>query len=179
MLSSIVSSSHQKAKPAAWDCLDLPALLPCACAVQPSPTCRAEPWACPVQTLLNVADTHIALGEAHAGMRQAQEARAAFQRGVAGYAQACSLCSSEAGDDLPGLLHNWGVGLHTWATHTQVHAGLGLRIQGDARGRRWLQLGCSCEAGTSLSRLGPPPAGTLSQSRLAWSQKSVQGYAWG
>lgn len=27
---------------------------------------------------------------------------------------------SEAGDDLPGLLHNWGVGLHTWALICQV-----------------------------------------------------------
>ena len=80
-------------------------------------------YGCWLQTLLNVADTHIALGEAHAARGQPEEARAAFQRGVTGYAQACSLCSSEAGDDLPGLLHNWGVGLHTWATHTQVHDG--------------------------------------------------------
>ena len=72
------------------------------------------------QTLLNVADTHVALGEAQAGGGQPEEAQAAFQRGVAGYTEACSLCSSEAGDDLPGLLHNWGVGLHAWATHTQV-----------------------------------------------------------
>ena len=75
-----------------------------------------------MQTLLNVADTHIALGEAQAEAGQLQAGQAAFQAGIAAYAEACGLCSSEAGDDLPGLLHNWGVGLHTWATHTQVGA---------------------------------------------------------
>lgn len=33
------------------------------------------------------------------------------------YEAACALSSSEEGDDLPGLLHNWGVGLLSGATH--------------------------------------------------------------
>ena len=30
------------------------------------------------------------------------------------------LSSSEDGDDLPGLLNNWGVGLHSQGTHAKV-----------------------------------------------------------
>lgn len=33
---------------------------------------------------------------------------------------ACSMTSSEQGDDLPGLLHNWGVGLSSMADQLQV-----------------------------------------------------------
>ncbi|CAI5471101.1 unnamed protein product [Closterium sp. Yama58-4] len=34
-----------------------------------------------------------------------------YERGMGAYAAACSLCDARVGDDLPGLLHNWGVGL--------------------------------------------------------------------
>ncbi|CAI5534547.1 unnamed protein product [Closterium sp. Naga37s-1] len=34
-----------------------------------------------------------------------------YERGMGAYGAACSLCDARVGDDLPGLLHNWGVGL--------------------------------------------------------------------
>lgn len=43
-----------------------------------------------------------------------------YGEAMAAYAKACSLSSSEDGDDLPGLLHNWGVGLHSLGTHARV-----------------------------------------------------------
>lgn len=39
---------------------------------------------------------------------------------------ACSMSSSEQGDDLPGLLHNWGVGLSTMANQLNVSIALSL-----------------------------------------------------
>ena len=49
------------------------------------------------------------------------------------YDRACSLCDSTAGDDLPGLLTNWGVGLHTIA-----------ELQGDPEGKPLLQEAIQC-----------------------------------
>jgi hypothetical protein len=40
------------------------------------------------------------------------------------YEQACSLTDSTDGDDLPGLLANWGTGLVTVAQHTMVRTAL-------------------------------------------------------
>ncbi|CAI5523595.1 unnamed protein product [Closterium sp. Naga37s-1] len=34
-----------------------------------------------------------------------------YERGMGAYGAACSLCDARVGDDMPGLLHNWGVGL--------------------------------------------------------------------
>ncbi|CAI7878940.1 unnamed protein product [Closterium sp. NIES-54] len=34
-----------------------------------------------------------------------------YERGMGAYGAACSLCDVRVGDDMPGLLHNWGVGL--------------------------------------------------------------------
>ncbi|GJP32917.1 hypothetical protein CLOM_g17500 [Closterium sp. NIES-68] len=34
-----------------------------------------------------------------------------YERAMQAYGTACSLCDARVGDDLPGLLHNWGVGL--------------------------------------------------------------------
>ncbi|KAL0028647.1 hypothetical protein WJX79_007908 [Trebouxia sp. C0005] len=38
-----------------------------------------------------------------------------FAEALQAYEKACSMTSSEQGDDLPGLLHNWGVGLRSMA----------------------------------------------------------------
>ncbi len=46
---------------------------------------------------------------------------------MAAYAAACGLSSSEAGDDLPALLFNWGVGLHSLGTHAPVRPASALR----------------------------------------------------
>lgn len=42
------------------------------------------------------------------------------QAAVQSYESSCSMTDSSAGDDLPGLLHNWGVGLHTISKHAQA-----------------------------------------------------------
>jgi hypothetical protein len=50
----------------------------------------------------------------------AAAAAAAYREAMAAYRRACSMSSSEEGDDLPGLLYNWGVALHSLGTHTRV-----------------------------------------------------------
>ncbi len=75
---------------------------------------------------MNLADTLVrraeALQEGGPGGGAPEKARAqvAYERAMAAYERACGLSSSEAGDDLPGLLHNWGVGLHSLGTHALV-----------------------------------------------------------
>ncbi|KAK9838501.1 hypothetical protein WJX81_003740 [Elliptochloris bilobata] len=49
-----------------------------------------------------------------------EQSRRLYAEAMAAYAAACSLSSSEAGDDLPALLFNWGVGLHSLGTHAQA-----------------------------------------------------------
>ena len=51
---------------------------------------------------------------------QVEEGQGRFRDALQAYNQSCSVSDSQQGDDLPGLLHNWGVGLHTYASHTQV-----------------------------------------------------------
>ena len=46
--------------------------------------------------------------------------RQVFGEAMSAYSQACSLSSSEKGDDLPALLYNWGVGLFSVYTHLRV-----------------------------------------------------------
>lgn len=74
-----------------------------------------------IQTWSNLADTLVKHAEL---LQEAGDAHsctgAVYGQAMAAYAKACSLCSSEDGDDLPGLLHNWGVGLHSLGTHAQV-----------------------------------------------------------
>ena len=45
---------------------------------------------------------------------------AVYGEAMSAYGRACMLSSSEEGDDLPGLLNNWGVGLHSLGTHAKV-----------------------------------------------------------
>ncbi len=73
------------------------------------------------QTWSNLADTLVKRAEL---LQEAGDAEACvgsvYGQAMAAYAKACSLSSSEDGDDLPGLLHNWGVGLHSLGTHARV-----------------------------------------------------------
>lgn len=62
-------------------------------------------------------------GELALAAGDAALAQQAFAGALATYEQSCSLNDSEAGDDLPSLLHNWGVGLHTIAKSAQVGMG--------------------------------------------------------
>ena len=79
---------------------------------------------CALQTWSNLADTLVAAAElsAEAGDAAAagQESGRLYAAAMAAYAAACGLSSSETGDDLPALLFNWGVGLHSLGTHAQV-----------------------------------------------------------
>ena len=77
-----------------------------------------------VQTWGNRADAFVRqaelMAESSPGQEGKEAVRQAYQQGMAAYGTACSLTSSEQGDDLPGLLHNWGVGLVSMAQHSQV-----------------------------------------------------------
>lgn len=64
-----------------------------------------------MQTWSNLADALIQLAQAHAARGQMGDARAAVVTARAAYVSATSLSESDAGDDLPGLLCNWGTGL--------------------------------------------------------------------
>ena len=74
-----------------------------------------------MQTWSNLADALVALAERVFDGGNAESSDALYDSARTAYERACSLSSSDQGDDLPGLLHNWGVGLHSLGTHTQVH----------------------------------------------------------
>lgn len=50
------------------------------------------------------------------------EAEEACRQGLEAYERSCALCDSSQGDDLPGLLCNWGSGLLSAAQMQQVGA---------------------------------------------------------
>jgi hypothetical protein len=98
-----------------------------------SPACACFPRLShrPRQTLSNLADALVQQGELAAGAGDGDAAHAAFSEALAAYEASCSMSDSEAGDDLPSLLHNWGVGLHAVAKAAQV--GGGRRAAGGGR----------------------------------------------
>lgn len=83
------------------------------------PSLTDEP-ALVLQTLNNLADAMVAAAEAHSDLGQHEQAATLYRKAMQAYNRACSLSSSENGDDLPGLLHNWGSGLHSAGSHVQV-----------------------------------------------------------
>lgn len=48
-------------------------------------------------------------------------ARQVYTNAMTQYEKACTLSNSDQGDDLPGLLHNWGVGLQSAGTKLKVN----------------------------------------------------------
>lgn len=62
----------------------------------------------------------MSLGEQLSESGQVEQGQGHFREALQAYEHSCSLSDSQQGDDLPGLLHNWGVGLHSFASHTQV-----------------------------------------------------------
>ena len=48
------------------------------------------------------------------------QAKQIYSDAMTQYDKSCSLSSSDDGDDLPGLLNNWGVGLHSAGCHLKV-----------------------------------------------------------
>ncbi len=79
---------------------------------------------CFVQTWGNRADALVRQAELLAEVTPAQSGDdavgQAFEQAMQAYEKACSMTSSEQGDDLPGLLHNWGVGLRSMADLQKV-----------------------------------------------------------
>lgn len=79
---------------------------------------------CFVQTWGNRADALVRQAELLAEVTPAQvgddAVGQAFAQAMQAYEKACSMTSSEQGDDLPGLLHNWGMGLHSMADLQKV-----------------------------------------------------------
>ena len=61
------------------------------------------------------------LAEIEGGQSDGSAVGQAYSQAMQAYDRACSMTSSEQGDDLPGLLHNWGVGLRSMADHQQVY----------------------------------------------------------
>lgn len=94
--------------------------LDCVCCLQAVLLSRV----CIVQTWGNRADALVRQAELLAEVTPAQLGENAvgqsFAEALQAYEKACSMTSSEQGDDLPGLLHNWGVGLRSMADLQQV-----------------------------------------------------------
>eukprot|EP00873_Tetraselmis_striata_P005025 jgi/Tetstr1/425289/TSEL_015740.t1 len=70
-------------------------------------------------TLGNMADAYVKLGEAACKAGAGGAGQEAFQAAEGAYEAACSLCDSASGDDLPGLLYDWGAALFTMAGYAQ------------------------------------------------------------
>lgn len=76
-----------------------------------------------LQTWSNLADMLVARAELlHEAAESEASVAAVYGEAMAAYGRACMLSSSEEGDDLPGLLNNWGVGLHSLGTHAKVRS---------------------------------------------------------
>ena len=91
-----------------------------------------------LQTWSNLADTLVSQAELLEQQGMADGCAAfMYTEAMAAYGKACMLSSSEEGDDLPGLLNNWGVGLHSQGLHTKV------RLQTSVSGRGSKALGCA------------------------------------
>lgn len=60
------------------------------------------------------------------------QGQALFSQAMQAYERSCALSDSEAGDDLPGLLHNWGCGLHAAAKRQAAAAARGAALQAAA-----------------------------------------------
>ncbi|GMH34084.1 hypothetical protein BSKO_01918 [Bryopsis sp. KO-2023] len=61
----------------------------------------------------NLSDVLVQLGESLCETDRQSEGEECFREAFESYTQSCGLCDSRKGDDLPGLLENWGLGLVT------------------------------------------------------------------
>ena len=95
-----------------------------------------------LQTWSNLADTLVSQAELLEQQGKADaHAASLYSEAMAAYGTACMLSSSEQGDDLPGLLNNWGVGLHSQGTHAKVRLQTSVSGSGsEVRGSGWLSV---------------------------------------
>ena len=73
-----------------------------------------------LQIWSNFGDASVSTGEQLSEAGQMGEGQGHYREALQAYERSCSLSDSQQGDDLPGLLHNWGVGLHSLASRAQV-----------------------------------------------------------
>jgi len=69
------------------------------------------------ETHSSMADALLKLGEACLRLGRPEEGERHFRRSLEAYQAACGLSDSANGDDLPGLLYDWGVSCYTIAGH--------------------------------------------------------------
>lgn len=133
----------------------------------------------PVEALTDLADALMQRAEARSSLAAAAAASVAVESDVARalelYARACGACDSAQGDDLPGLLHNWGVGLYTAsrlaaAAAAASAAGAGpasaasLRLLGEAAGK--------LRASAAFARGDPQPHNALGDVLVALAERA-------
>lgn len=94
-------------------------LITTSCSHQPPATHHPSPPPCP-QTWSNLADALVQQAELLCSAGGRAEGEAMFSRALQAYEHSCALSDSSNGDDLPGLLYNWGVGLQAVSKHAQV-----------------------------------------------------------
>lgn len=82
-----------------------------------------------LQTWGNIGDALTRQGELQSEAGDSSAGQDAFGQAMQAFEMACSMSSSEQGDDLPGLLHNWGVGLSSMADHIMVCSDLKFSVE--------------------------------------------------
>lgn len=73
-----------------------------------------------VQVWQNLGDALIQLGKNLCESDRQHEGEECFREAIDAYSQSCGLSDSRKGDDLPGLLENWGIGLVTASKCVEV-----------------------------------------------------------
>ncbi|KAK9813059.1 hypothetical protein WJX72_008231 [[Myrmecia] bisecta] len=112
-------------------------------------------------TWSNLADALVAKAERLFDAGQHQAAQDAYGRAMEAYSKSCSMSSSDQGDDLPGLLHNWGVGFFSIASHTQDGAIRSYALEESAR---------RLKAAIDFDRADVAPLNALGDVRMAQAE---------
>jgi hypothetical protein len=100
------------------------ALLARACEAYEAASAAAPPEeAADVELLRSWADALVRRAELAAGAGDGASADACYGRALGAYAAACGGADSTRGDDVAGLLYNWGCGLQSAAKHRPGPAG--------------------------------------------------------
>jgi hypothetical protein len=100
------------------------ALLARACAAYEAAAAAAPAEdAADVELLRSWADCLVRRAELAADAGDAPSSGALYERALGAYGAACGAADSTQGDDVAGLLYNWGCGLHSLAEHLPGAAG--------------------------------------------------------
>lgn len=81
------------------------------------PLCLRAPFPLCTQTWSNLGDVLIQHGELLSDCGGGGDPSALFSHAIVAYDKSCGLSSTDLGDDLPGLLTNWGAGLLAASAH--------------------------------------------------------------